>query len=60
VFEKTWRDPQKYLEGCLTEAAYKAARYANFHGAVDGVVDGTLWDGYIATRSKIGYFMGCG
>jgi hypothetical protein len=28
VFEKTWRDPQKYLERRLTEAAYKAARYA--------------------------------
>jgi hypothetical protein len=28
--------------------------------AVDGVVGGTLWDGYMATRSKIGYFMGCG
>lgn len=22
--EKPWRDSQKYLEGCLTEAAYEA------------------------------------
>jgi hypothetical protein len=32
-----------------------------FAGAVTlaSPVGGTLWDGYIATRSKIGYFMGC-
>jgi hypothetical protein len=29
VFEKPWRDPQRYLEGRLTEAAYKAARYVH-------------------------------
>ncbi len=27
VFERTWRGPQRFLEGRLTEAAYKAARY---------------------------------
>jgi hypothetical protein len=58
VFEKTWRDPQKYLERRLTEAAYKAA--GTHLCAVDGVADGTLREGHIAMRSKVGYFMGCG
>jgi len=30
-----------------------------YMGAANGVADGTLWDGYIAMRSKIRYFMGC-
>ncbi len=61
MFEKTWRDPQEYLEGRLTEAAYKAAGYAPGRRRRRGGwrVVGRLYSNEVKNRLLYGTLMRC-
>ncbi len=61
VFERTWRDPQVYLEGRLTEAAYKAARCASQRRRRRGRwrVAGRLYNNEVKNRLLYGMWMIC-
>jgi hypothetical protein len=61
VFEKPRRDPQRCLEGRLTEAAYKAARYVPGRRRRRGGrhVVGRLYSNEVKNRQLYGTLMRC-
>jgi hypothetical protein len=61
VFEKTRHDPRRYLEGRLTEAAYKAARYVHGRRKRRGGrhVVGRLYGNEVKNRLLYGMWTRC-
>ena len=61
MFEKPWRDPQRGLEGRLTEAAYRAARYVHERRRRRGGrhVVGRLYGNEVKNRLLYGMWTRC-